>query len=57
MKTSDFTKDEKVTYSETGEKGIVSSVNNKYVFVKFIKNGIMQSTAQACLPNQLTKGH
>lgn len=37
------------------EDGEVSSVNSTYVFVRFVKQGLMQRTGQACLPNQLVK--
>lgn len=39
------------------ENGIVSSVNYKYVFVKYIRNNIVNTTAAATEPDQLVKGH
>ncbi len=50
----------KVTYYDhTGPKevGIVSSVNDYYVFVKYYRNGILQQTAQATKPDDLRPGH
>jgi len=35
------------------EYGIVSSWNDKYVFVKYVRNGIPQMTAQATSPEDL----
>lgn len=35
------------------ENGIVSSIGKTVVFVKYYKNGILQDTAQATMPNQL----
>ena len=38
------------------ESGEVSSTNDTYVFVRFVRNGVFQSTAQACRPDQLVFG-
>lgn len=35
------------------ENGIVKNVGTKFVFVNFIRNGILQETAQAVDPNNL----
>lgn len=35
------------------ENGIVSSTNSKYVFVKYIKNNVLQETSAATLPEDL----
>ena len=43
-------------YHKDSQKGIVSSVNNTYVFVKYIINGNIQETAQATSPRNLLKG-
>jgi hypothetical protein len=48
-----FNVGDKVYYEK--EKGVVSSANEKYVFVKFVRHGQLQETAQACYPNQLRK--
>ena len=37
------------------ENGIVTSTNEKYVFVRYIRNNVLQSTAAATLPEQLIK--
>ena len=65
---SDFKEDDKVRYipkhliqeyfeSEHpdwyGDHGIVTSVNEKYVFVRYIRNGILQHTSQATDPRDL----
>jgi len=50
----------KVTYFDFNgpkEHGIVSSINDKYVFVKYYRNGILQETAQATRPDDLKPGH
>lgn len=50
----------RVLYKGTMEEGIVSSWNDKYVFVKFdeqvSKFGIDETTAQACHRSQLLAG-
>lgn len=38
------------------ENGIVKSTNDKYVFVNYIRNGILQETAQATDPRDLLIG-
>lgn len=63
----DFEKDECVTYVPTHangdinhpdvENGIVSSVNEFYVFVKYIHNNIVNTTAAATKATDLVKGH
>ena len=35
------------------EKGVVSSFNEKFIFVKYIWNGVLQETAQATDPSNL----
>ncbi len=37
------------------EKGIISSMNDKFVFVKYYRNGVLQNTAQATDPKDLIK--
>lgn len=37
------------------ERGYVSSINDKYVFVKYIRKGILQETSQATDPRELIK--
>jgi hypothetical protein len=37
------------------EFGIVKSINEKYVFVNYTRNGIVQETAQATDPKDLIK--
>ena len=65
---SDFKEDDKVRYipkhliqeyfeSEHqdwfGDHGVVTSVNEKYVFVRYIRDGVLQHTAQATDPRDL----
>jgi len=55
-----FKPDMKVTYFDfhgPKEIGIVSSVNDYYVFVKYYRNGILQNTAEATRPEDLRPGH
>jgi hypothetical protein len=62
----DFTPEEHVRYvpnhahgdpkHKDVEPGIVSSMNDKFVFVKYIKRGILQETAAATDPGDLIKG-
>jgi hypothetical protein len=35
------------------ERGVVSSFNEKFIFVKYIRNGVLQHTAQATNPSDL----
>lgn len=64
MTTKDFAPDEKVRYvgnsrsmyDESQNIGIVSSTNDKWVFVRFVHpDGGYQATGQACNPNDLQK--
>ena len=50
-----FSKGDRVMYRATGEYGIVSSMNSSYVFVKFVVNGVLQNTANACSREALIK--
>lgn len=56
---SSFKPGTRVTFIETREKGTVSSVRKKLVFVKFDHlipdTGMDDMIAQACYPNQLLK--
>ena len=64
---SDFKPGDKVTYypahtrynpmHKDTENGIVSSVTETAVFVKYIRNGILQSTAENTPIEYLIKGH
>ena len=40
---------------EIGEHGVVKSTNQRFVFVNYIRNGILQHTAQATDPRDLIK--
>jgi len=42
---------------EDCENGMVKSKNDSFIFVRYIKNGILQETAQATKPDQLMHGH
>lgn len=58
-----FKKDDKVKYIPRHakgdknhidcEEGIVSSINDAFVFVRYSRNGILQQTAQATNPDNL----
>jgi hypothetical protein len=39
------------------EHGIISSFNDKFIFVRYIKNGILQETAQATKPECLYRNY
>jgi hypothetical protein len=55
-----FRPEMKVTYFDFNgpkEHGIVSSINDYYVFVKYYRNGVLQGTAQATKPDDLKPGH
>jgi len=45
-----------LTHSDC-EHGVVSSFNDKFIFVKYIRNGILQSTAQATSPEDLYRNY
>jgi hypothetical protein len=55
-----FKPEMKVTYfvnNKPTEIGVVSSINDYYVFVKYYRNGILQPNAQATKPVDLKPGH
>lgn len=66
MNIEDFKPGDAVTYvpahvhGDTSHKdcenGIVKSKNEKFVFVRYIKNGILQETAAATRPEDLIEG-
>ena len=67
MKTIDFKSGENVRYipnhadnnpnHKDCENGIVSSINDRFVFVKYIRHGIVNTTAAATKPENLIKEH
>ena len=66
MTVKDFVPGERVRYvpnhahGDLGHKdvenGIVSSTNDFYVFVKYVRHGVLQETAAATKPEDLVKG-
>lgn len=63
----DFSNGEEVAYIPTHangnlahsdvENGYVNSKNDTFVFVRYIRHGILQQTSQATSPKDLEKGH
>lgn len=51
--TAEFFAVQRVRYRYTGEVGTVSSVNPTFVFVKFVRHGVLQVTAEGCFPDAL----
>lgn len=67
MKTTDFQPGDHVRYvppwakgnanHESCENGVVSSVNDTFVFVKYIRGGALNTTATATRPDCLIKDY
>jgi hypothetical protein len=65
MTTADFKEGKNVVYipphaqgdinHKDCEIGVVSSVNEKFVYVKYVRNSILQQTSQATNPKDLRK--
>lgn len=51
--TKRFEKGDKVVYIHTGEEGTVTSTNDRFVFVRYKKNGLSQCTSNATNPQDL----
>lgn len=62
MNKDEFSKGDRVRYKRTGDKGVVSSTNEHYIFVKYDNHMCIMSTgdepytSQATLRSDLVKG-